>query len=62
MNTTPFAPREHRFEKLRKLGVTPFCGTFDPAEVESWLESTERNFNLMHCTPDEKFDYVVFLL
>ena len=62
MNTTPIAPRERRFEKLRKLGATPFCGTLDPAEADSWLESTERIFNLMHCTPDEKFDYAVFLL
>ena len=62
MNTPPFAPRERRFEKLRKLGATPFCGTLDPAEAESWLESTKRVFNLMQCTPEEKFDYVVFLL
>ena len=50
-------PRERRFKKLRKLGVTPFYGT-----LESWLESTERVFNMMQCTPDEKFNYAVFLL
>ena len=61
MNTPP-APRERRFEKLRKLGATPFCGTLDPAEAESWLESTERVFDLMYCTPEERFDYAVFLL
>ena len=26
------------------------------------MESTERVFNLMQCTPDEKFDYAIFLL
>ena len=52
INNPPPAPRERRFEKLRKLGVTPFCGTLDPAKVESWLESTERVFNLMQYTPD----------
>ena len=62
INTLPSVPRERRFEKLRKLGVTPLCGTLDPAEAESWLESTEQVFNLMQCTPDEKFDYTVFLL
>ena len=62
MNIPPTAPRECRFEKLKKLGVTPFCSTLDPAEAEAWLESTERVFTLMQCTPDEKFDYAVFLL
>ena len=61
MNTPP-APHEQRFEKLIKLGATPFCGTLDPAEAESWLESTERVFDLMYCTPEERFDYAVFLL
>ena len=62
MNTPPPAPRDWRFEKLRKLGATPFCGTLDPAEAEAWLESTEWIFNLMYYTPEEKFDYAVFLL
>ena len=34
MNTPPSAPRERRFEKLRKLGATPFSGTLDPAEAK----------------------------
>ena len=62
MNIPPPAPHEQRFEKLKKLGATPFCGTLDSAEAESWLESTERFFNLMQCTQEEKFDYAVFLL
>ena len=62
MNIPPLAPRERRFERLRRLGANPFSGTLDPAEAEAWLESTERIFNLMQCTPDEKFDYAVFLL
>ena len=40
-------PRERRYEQLRKVGATPFSGTLDPAEAESWLESVERVFNLM---------------
>ena len=62
VGNAPPVRRERRFEKLRKLGVNPFHGTTDPAAAEAWLESTERVFNLMQCTPDEKFDYVVFLL
>ena len=60
--TFPSVPREYRYEQLRKLGATPFFGTLDPAEAESWLESVERVFTLMQCTPDEKFNYAVFLL
>ena len=60
--TLPSVPREYRYEQLRKLGATPFLGTLDPAEAESWLESVERVFTLMQCTPDEKFNYAVFLL
>ena len=62
MNAPPTAPRAKHFEQLRKLGAVPFCGTLDPAEAESWLENTERVFNLMQCTAEEKFDYAVFLL
>ena len=56
------AVRERQFEKLRKLGATPFSGTLDPAVAESWLESIERVFILIQCTPEENFDYAVFLL
>ena len=58
----PPVTKECRYEKLRKLEATPFSGTLDPAEAEAWLESTERIFNLMQCTPEERFDYAVFLL
>ena len=62
MCTPSLIPWERHYEQLRKLGATPFFGTLDPAEAESWLESIERVFNLMQCTPDERFDYAVFLL
>ena len=62
MNTPTPALRAKRFEQLRKLRVVPFCGTLDPAEAESWLENTERVFDLMQCTAEEKYDYAVFLL
>ena len=62
MNTPTPALRAKRFEQLRKLGAVSFCGTLDPAEAESWLENTERIFNLMQCTTEEKYDYAVFLL
>ena len=62
MNTPFPASRERRFGQLRKLGATSFSGTLDPAEAEAWLKSTERIFNLMYCTPEERFDYAVFLL
>ena len=58
----PPVNRERHFERLRKLGATPFSGTLDPAEAEAWLESIERIFVLMQCTPEEKFDYAIFLL
>ena len=59
---TPPVSRDRRFTELRKLGATPFTGTLDPAEAKSWLESTERIFDRMMCTPAERFDYTVFLL
>ena len=62
INIPPTAPRAKRFEQLRKLGATPFVGTLDPAEAESWLENTERVFNLVQCTTVEKYDYDVFVL
>ena len=62
VHNPPAVIRERCFEKLRKLGSTPFSGTLDPAEAESWLESIERVFNLIQCTPDEWFDYAVFFL
>ena len=62
VNTTPSIPRAKRFEQLRKLGANPFTGTIDPAEAESWLENTDRVFDLMQCTDEEKYDYAVFLL
>ena len=33
-NPPPVA-RERRYERLRKLGATPFSGTLDPAEAEA---------------------------
>ena len=58
----PPVPQESHYERLRKLGAIPFMGTLDPAEPEAWLESTDRIFNLMQCTLEERFDYAVFLL
>ena len=52
MNTSTPALRAKKFEQLRKLGAISFSGTLDPAEAEAWLKSTERIFNLMHCTPE----------
>ena len=31
----PLVTRECHYEKLRKLGATPFSGTLDPAEAEA---------------------------
>ena len=62
MDTAPPVPRERKFSQLLKLGATSFSGTLDPAEAEAWLKRTERIFNLMYCTPEERFDYAVFLL
>ena len=52
VHNPPPVMRERRYEKLRKLGATPFSGTLDPAEAEAWLESIERIFNPMQCTPE----------
>ena len=58
----PPVSRECRYERLRKLGATPFMGTLDPAEAEAWLESTDRIFNLIQSTLEERFDFAVLLL
>ena len=62
MNTPTPALCAKKFEQLRKLGAISFSSTLDPAEAEAWLKSTECIFNLMYCTPEERFDYAVFLL
>ena len=35
MNNLSPMPRERHFEKPRKLGATPFCGTLDPTGTKS---------------------------
>ena len=54
--------RSRNFKELRKLGAVDFSGTTDPAEAETWLKRTERVFNMMRCTVEERFDYAVSLL
>ena len=56
------APRERRYDKLRKMGAKDFRGTTDPLEADRWLQRTERIFEMMYYTPEEKLDYVVSLL
>ena len=56
VHDTPLVTRERRYETPRKFVATPFSGTLDPAEAEAWLKSPERIFNLMRCTPEERFD------
>ena len=55
-------PWDRRYDKLRKYGAVDFLGSTDPVEAEKWLKRTERVLNMMQCTPDENFDYVVSLL
>ena len=38
------APRERRYDKLRKMGAEDFRGTTNPLEAERWLQHTERIF------------------
>ena len=56
------APRERRYDKLRKMGAEDFRGTTNPLEAERWLQRTERIFEMMYYTPEEKLDYAVSLL
>ena len=56
------APRERRYDKLRKMGAKDFKGTTNPLEAERWLQRTERIFEMMYYTPEEKLDYAVSLL
>ena len=55
-------PRDRRCDKLRNYGAVDFLGSTDPVEAEKWLKRTERVLNMMQCTPEEEFDYVVSLL
>ena len=55
-------PVRHDYMELRKLGVIDFSRTIDPAEAKKWLKRTERVFTMMHCVPEEKFYYAVYLL
>ena len=56
------APRERRYDKLRKMGAEDFRGTTNPLEAERWLQRTERIFVMMYYSPEEKLDYAVSLL
>ena len=56
------APRERRYDKLRKMGAEDFRGTTNPLEAERWLQRTERIFEMMYYTPEEKLDYAISLL
>ena len=56
------APRERRYDKLRKMGAEDFKGSTNPLEAERWLQRTERIFEMMYYTPEEKLDYAVSLL
>ena len=44
------APRERRYDKLRKMGAEDFKGTTNPLEAERWLQHTERIFDMMYYT------------
>ena len=56
------APRERRYDKLWKMGAKDFKGTTNPLEAERWLQRSERIFETMYYTPEEKMDYEVSLL
>ena len=54
--------RVRQYDKLKKNGATDFQGTTDPMEAEHWLRSTERVFDQMEYTSEERLDYAVSLL
>ena len=56
------APRERRYDKLRKMGAEDFRGTTNPLKAKRWLQHTERIFEMMYYTPEEKLDYAISLL
>ena len=56
------APRERRYDKLRKLGAKDFRGMTNSLEAERWLQRTKRIFEMMYYTREEKLDYAVSLL
>ena len=65
MNVGPqaeVAPREKRYDRLRKMGATNFQASTDPIEAERWLREIERIFLHMQYTSEEKLDYAVSLL
>ncbi|XP_052490819.1 uncharacterized protein LOC128043055 [Gossypium raimondii] len=51
-------------EKIRKYGVEEFKGKKydDPAKAEEWSENSQRIFEELQCTGDEKLKYAVSLL
>ena len=54
--------RERRYDKLQKMGAKDFRGTTNPLEAERWLQRTERIFEQMYYSPEEKLDYAISLL
>ena len=45
-----------------KWGLRTSKGTTNPLEVERWLQRTERIFEMMYYTLEEKLDYTISLL
>ena len=56
------APKEQHYDKLRKMRAEDFRGTTNLLEAEKWLQRTERIFEMMYYTPEEKLDYAISLL
>ncbi|KAA0050669.1 uncharacterized protein E5676_scaffold1737G00360 [Cucumis melo var. makuwa] len=51
----PSDPKKaYGIERLKKLGVTVFEGSTDPADVENWLNMLEKYFNVMNFREERK--------
>ena len=53
---------DKNYERVRKQGAKVFTGTTDPTIAEEWLRSTERIFDRIECTSEQRLKYVVSLL
>ena len=58
------APQQSAIERMVRYQPIDFLGKKDnePAMAKNWLERTERMLVQMHCTVEEKLEYVISLL
>ena len=49
-------------DDYKKLGPLYFSSTSDPTKAEAWIMKTEKFFDVIDCSEEQKASYVAFML